>query len=298
MNRNLFRALILLLWAAPVAVAVRYWQVWDRLPVRMATHFDAAGRANGWMPREESFHFSVGFVALLVLIFFGVLLFVERKYPLAKLSWALLGFFHLETWTTVYMLNSMVAYGLNRAPVEAVPLLVITPLGILMVLAVAFAEKRGSALPATDLIAEEVHSGKSWSVIFLVPLLGLAPLLVAVKNTGVRLSFGAVGIILVWVFAMAWDGFHYRFTRHGIEIRTLGYRLKTIPLLQIQHYEASDWSPVGGYGIRGIGNRKAYVWGNQGVRVKLYDGEIFLGHRDPQRIIHDLDVIEQYRNAR
>ena len=167
-----------------------------------------------------------------------------------------------------------------------------------MVLAVAFAEKRGSALPATDLIAEEVHAGKAWSVIFLVPLLGLAPVLVAVQNTGARLSFGFVGIILIAVFAMAWDGFHYRFTRHGIEIRMLGYRLKTIPLLQILQYEPSEWNARGGYGIRGIGNRKAYVWGNQGVRVKLYDGEIFLGHSDPQRIIHDLDVIEQYRQSR
>jgi Protein of unknown function (DUF1648) len=298
MNRNLFKALIVLLWAAPVAVAVRYWQVWDRLSARMATHFDAAGRANGWMTREESFHFSVGFVAVLVLVFSAILWLVERKYPLAKLSWALLGFFHLETWMTVYMMNSMVAYSLNGSPVEAVPLLVATPLGILMVLVVAFVEKRGSGLPPSDLIAEEVHSGKSWSVIFLVPLLGLVPALVAVKNTGARLALGVVGIILVSAFAMAWTGFHYRFTRQGIEIRTLGYRLRTIPLLQIQHYEPSRWSALGGYGIRGIGNRKAYVWGNQGVRMKLYDGEVFLGHNDPQRIIHDLDVIEQYRNAR
>jgi Protein of unknown function (DUF1648) len=298
MNRNLFRALTILLWAAPLAVALRYWRVWNQLPPRIATHFDAAGHANGWMTREESFHFSVGFVAVLVLVLFGVLLFVERKYPLAKLLWGLLGFFQLETWVTVYMMNSMVAYNLNGTPLKVVPVLVATPLGILVVLAVALAERRGSALPASDVIAEEVHSGKAWSVIFLVPLLGLAPVLIVVKNAGARLAFGAVGIILVAVFAMAWDGFHYRFTRHGIEIRTLGYRLKTIPLLQIQHYEPSEWNALGGYGIRGLGNQKAYVWGNRGVRVKLYDGEIFLGHNDPQRIIHDLDVIEQYRNVR
>jgi hypothetical protein len=295
MNRNLFRAITVLLWAAPVAVAARYWQVWEQLPGRMATHFDAAGRTNGWMSREESFQFSVGFVAVLVLVFFGILLLVDKKYPLAKLSWALLGFFHLETWVTVYLMNSMVGYNLNGTPLNAVPVLVATPLGILIVLAVAFAEKRGSALPATDLIIEEVHAGKRWGVIFLVPLLGLIPALALVKNMGARLAFGAVGIILVVVFAVAWDGFHYRFTRHGIEIRTLGYRLKTIPLLQIQHYEPSEWNARGGYGIRGLGNHKAYVWGNRGVRVKLYDGEIFLGHSDPQRIVHDLDVIEQYR---
>ena len=33
-----------------------------------------------------------------------------------------------------------------------------------------------------------------------------------------------------------------------------------------------------GYGIRGIGERRAYVWCNSGVRIMLSDGEVFLGH--------------------
>jgi hypothetical protein len=92
---------------------------------------------------------------------------------------------------------------------------------------------------------------------------------------------------------MAWDGFHYFFTRHGIEVRTLGFLLKSVPLLQIKSYEVQDWTPSRGYGIRGVGNRKAYVWGNRGVRVEMFDGEIFLGHSDPQRIVHDLNVIRR-----
>jgi hypothetical protein len=35
------------------------------------------------------------------------------------------------------------------------------------------------------------------------------------------------------------------------------------------------------------------VWGNKGVRIMLSDGEVFLGHREPERIIHDLDFIRQ-----
>ena len=38
---------------------------------------------------------------------------------------------------------------------------------------------------------------------------------------------------------------------------------------------------MGGYGIRGIGERRAYVWGNTGVRIMLSDGEVFLGHHEP-----------------
>jgi len=174
------------------------------------------------------------------------------------------------------------------------PLLIVTAIGLVAILAIAFGEKRGSVLPASDeVVAEEVHSGKPWGLLSLIPLIAVAITLMATSNTGARLGAGAVGIVLLATFAMAWDGFHYLFTRHGVEIRTLGFRLKSIPLLQIKQYEIENWRPSRGYGIRGIGNRKAYVWGNRGVRVEMFDGEIFLGHSDPQRIVHDLNVIKR-----
>jgi hypothetical protein len=46
----------LLLVAAFVALAVgRSAALFDRLPLRMASHFDAAGRPNGFMPRDQFF---------------------------------------------------------------------------------------------------------------------------------------------------------------------------------------------------------------------------------------------------
>ena len=90
---------------------------------------------------------------------------------------------------------------------------------------------------------------------------------------------------------MAWSGFHYLFTSAGVEIRTLGFRLRTIPVDQIKDYATDSWSIARGYGIRGFGNRRAYVWGNHGVRIHTSDGEVFLGHSDPPRIIRDLDAI-------
>ena len=92
---------------------------------------------------------------------------------------------------------------------------------------------------------------------------------------------------------MAWDGFHYLFRRDGIEIRTLGFRLKSLPREQINNYAISRWGAICGYGIRGIGARRTYVWGNTGVRIELSDGEVFIGHREPERIIHDLDFVKQ-----
>ena len=46
-----------------------------------------------------------------------------------------------------------------------------------------------------------------------------------------------------------------------------------------------------GYGICGIGERRAYVWGNTGVRLMLSDGEVFLGHGEPEKIMQDLNSI-------
>jgi hypothetical protein len=97
---------------------------------------------------------------------------------------------------------------------------------------------------------------------------------------------------------LAWSGFHYRFTSQGVEISTLGFRLRSIPLLNIKAYAIAPWNPLGGYGVRGIGEKRAYVWSNTGVRIMLSDGEVFLGHRDPERIMNDLNAIKQTQKAR
>jgi len=53
MNRTVYRAFALLLWLALPLTALQYWQVWDKLPARMATHFNAANQPNGWMASGE-----------------------------------------------------------------------------------------------------------------------------------------------------------------------------------------------------------------------------------------------------
>ncbi len=297
MSRTWWRMLVGLLWLAPVVMALRYRSVWDQLPARIASHFDAAGRANGWMPREASFYFTIGFLSFLALVFSVSLFAIHRRYPVGRLSLALLAFFHIELWTVVYMLNSTIDYNLTGAPIIVAPLMVFTPLGIIALLAIAFTERRGDRLPATELVAEEVHSGKTWALLFLLPLVVCAPAALAVPNANFRVGASILCIVFLAVFAMAWDGFHYYFTRHGVEIRSLGFRLKSIPLGQIKQYAVQSWRPMCGYGIRGMGNHKAYVWGNRGVRVEMYDGDIFLGHNEPEKIVRDLDLIRQYSHS-
>jgi len=292
MIRSWYKTLIALLWFAPVALGIRYWQIWDRLPIRMASHFDAAGRANGWMTRDAALYFDLAFLVFLAATFSVVLYLVQTKYELAKISWALLVFLHLEIWTFVYLLNSTLDYNLVGSPISILPLAVVSVLGGIVIAAFALGEKRGIPLSASEVLAEEVHSGKKLAVFFLVPLAVLAAIALSIPNSTARFALSLVAVITVATYAMA-----YYFTRHGVEIRTLGFRLKSIPLLQIKNYEIQNWNALRRFGIRGVGNRKAYVWGRTGVRVEMYDGEVFLGHNDPQRIVHDLNVIKRYQQS-
>ena len=51
------------------------------------------------------------------------------------------------------------------------------------------------------------------------------------------------------------------------------------------------WAFMRGYGIRGLGNTRAYVWCNKVVHIRLSNGDVFLGHNDPERIVRDLDMV-------
>jgi hypothetical protein len=296
-NKGWFTTLAALLWLAPVAILVRYRQLWDQLPPRMAAHFNAAGQPNGWMTRDMSLYWSAGFLTLMAAIFFVVLVAVEQKYPGSKLSWVLLAFLHAEAWTLVYLMDSLIGYNLNRTPIAVASVPIVTVIGLLAVVTVSVGEKRGASLSTSEVLAEEIHYGRKWSLIFLAPAAVLIATAIALPNLTLRLALYLIALITLVAFAMAWDGFHYFFTRHGVEIRTLGFRLKSISLLQIKSYEIQKWKAIRGYGIRGAGNCKAYVWGNSGVRVDLFDGSVFLGHNDPQRIVHDLNVIKRYQNS-
>jgi hypothetical protein len=102
---------------------------------------------------------------------------------------------------------------------------------------------------------------------------------------------GMLGLLFLLIAAHAWSGFRYRFTPSGLEISTLGLRLRSITRDQIARYTVEPWNMLRGYGIRGIGNTRAYVWGNRVVHITTLEGEVFLGHNDPARIVRDLDML-------
>jgi hypothetical protein len=142
-----------------------------------------------------------------------------------------------------------------------------------------------------DVLAEEAHSGRAWSLIILLAMIGPAIALMLARSAAVLWPATLVGLVGLGACAMAWSGFQYRFLRHGVEIRMLGFRLRSIPKQSIVSYSIEPWAFIRGYGIRGIGSTRAYVWGNKVVHIKTSNGDVFLGHSDPQRIVRDLDRV-------
>jgi hypothetical protein len=142
-----------------------------------------------------------------------------------------------------------------------------------------------------DVLAEETHSGRAWSLIILLALMGPMIGVALVPSTAGRWAVALVGVIAIGTIAMSWSGFQYRFLRQGVEIRMLGFRLRSIPRQSIVSYSIEPWAFIRGYGIRGIGSSRAYVWCNKVVHIKTSNGEIFLGHNDPERIVCDLNLV-------
>jgi|SRR5579864_286823 len=83
-----------LMWLAVPLTALDYWLVWDRLPARMAVHFNIDWRANGWASREAAFGFALGVIVFMLLVF-TVASYVVRLSPVPKfMPWVLLVFFY------------------------------------------------------------------------------------------------------------------------------------------------------------------------------------------------------------
>jgi len=301
MESKSYRIITALLWLALPAIGLQYWMVWDHLPARMASHFGAAGQPNGWMTRETSVIFSLVLLVFLLATFTFVLTRIRKPDALA---WSLLAMFYVVTGVLVSVTSSVLDYNIHGRPLNIVPEMVVTFLAAFAVIAVAVSAKRGPELPlqvASPQICigtEEVHASFVWAIVFAVMTAVELGLVAIIPIGGLRLVMVLPAFLLLGVTALAWSGFHYRFSNHGVEISTLGFRLRSIPLDNIKAYAIAPWNPMCGYGIRGIGERRAYVWCNSGVRIMLSDGEVFLGHNDPEKIMHDLNAIRQSQKAR
>lgn len=297
MDSKLYRTITALLWLALPLNAFQYWRVWSHLPARLASHFGAAGQPNGWMSRETSVIFSLGLLAFLLITFTWVLTRVRKPDALA---WSLLAMFFVVIGVLLSVNASVLSYNLDGRPLNIVPEIVLTFVAAFVVIAVALSVKRGAILPRHAGIpaAEEVHASPLWAFVFAAITALEVGIIAVIPLRGLKLVMVLPALLLLGVTALAWSGFHYRFSSQGVEISTLGFRLRSIPLQNIKAYSVAPWNPMGGYGIRGMGEKRAYVWGNTGVRIMLTDGEVFLGHSEPEKVMNDLNRIRQTQKAR
>jgi hypothetical protein len=139
-----------------------------------------------------------------------------------------------------------------------------------------------------NVLAQETHAGRLWGAVILLVIVG--PMIsVALHPTPPAHFALGVAVVGMFAFAMAWSGFQYRFLSDALEIRMLGFRLRSIPKSAILSYSIEPWAFIRGYGIRGIGGTRAYVWCNKVVHIRTSTGEVYLGHNEPERVVRDLD---------
>ena len=93
MNAPSYKALVGLMWLALPITALSYWRNWDQLPMRMAVHFDANWRPNGYTSREGSLTMGLGIMAFMLVVFTIGLLIVHAQRPAA--AWMLLLVFYV-----------------------------------------------------------------------------------------------------------------------------------------------------------------------------------------------------------
>ena len=142
-----------------------------------------------------------------------------------------------------------------------------------------------------DVLAVETHAGRVWSLLILPALIVPVVSLIIYPTAPARFAMVLTAVVAVGALGLVLSGFQYRFLRHGVEVSTLGIRLRTIPRQQIVSYSIESWGLPHGYGIRGIGSSRAYVWGNKVVHIKTTNGDVYLGHSDPQKIVRDLNQV-------
>ena len=288
-TRRFWHFAIAFLWAALPAIYFQYADAWNRLPVRMATHFDINGHANGWAPRETSMWFILGVTAFVVLI--GTILLARIRKPGAS-SWGVLAMFYIMLAVLYRASDAVIEYNLSGNFLSMAWQMKVFIAAVVAIILLSVVPRRGVPLQHGDLVAEEVHSSGALAIVFGAAALCEIAAAFAVHISVARIGLFVAAALFIAITAMTGSGFQYLFRRTGLEIRTLGFRLRSIPLAQIQNYAIQPWSWTRGYGIRGVGASRAYVWGNRVVRIQTSDGEVFLGHSHPERIVRDLDAIK------
>jgi uncharacterized membrane protein YhdT len=108
MERKLFQIAAGLTWLALPLTALNYRRAWDRLPQRMAVHFDINWQPNGWTSKEGSLMLALGATTFMVVTFTIAAYAMQRSASVSSLSrWAMIAVFY-GLLVFVYFINNWV----------------------------------------------------------------------------------------------------------------------------------------------------------------------------------------------
>jgi uncharacterized protein DUF1648 len=106
-----------LMWLALPITALTYRQVWDRLPMRMAVHFDANWQPNGYTSREGALYLGLGIMVAMLVLFTVTALIVRAMKPTA--SWPVLVVAYVTLGFCWFGNHSIVNFNLNPQPAHS-----------------------------------------------------------------------------------------------------------------------------------------------------------------------------------
>ena len=106
-----------LMWLALPITFLGYWRVWNRLPMRMAVHFDANWQPNGYTSREGATYLGLGIMASILVLFTVSALIVRAMKPSA--SWPVLVVAYVTLGFCWFGNHSIVNFNLNPLPAHS-----------------------------------------------------------------------------------------------------------------------------------------------------------------------------------
>ena len=117
MNRIAYKTLVGLMWLALPVTTLDYWRNWDRLPVRMAVHFDANWQPNGYTSREGALDLGLGIMVFMLVVSTVGLLIAHALKPAA--AWPLLMVFYVTIGFVWFGNRSIIKWNPNPPPAHS-----------------------------------------------------------------------------------------------------------------------------------------------------------------------------------
>jgi len=269
--------------AAFAAVAV----LWGRLPTTLAVQFGFDARPISWLSKTKFVLLAAGFLTAELV----VAQLLSRRTQ-TRVTPVLLAAILFE----LAVFGGVIAY--NVAPGKTWSMLGLTVLSALVLLIVAatvsflIARGRGRSLarhpPKRDVKVLGTFVHRSAAVFWVViPVLLIQGWIWRTPGVVSKMAVLIVSVTMLWVGALALVGFRYIVREDGLLVKGLIRDVAFVSCEEMRGVSVSPADPMefGGWGIRGTGRRRAFIWrGGEGVRLDIEAGLVFLGTDEPEAL--------------